>query len=458
MSRTAKALTFIPAGILTLLIAVPWLVPMTAWIPSLEARATAALGEPVRVVDLRLSLLPLQITALQVTSPLIQVGRITARVSPLDLVSGTLVLDDLELERVRVRPELFRRVAARPASAAAPGARVRRIVLTDVEIRFEHTTLRSLQGIVTLASDGRVQEIRVQHQGERLKIIAKPTAGGFELAITARKWTVPAGPPVAFDRIDAVAKVTARGITTPALAARLYGGTLAGQLTVAWRPDWSIAGDLMVDGVQMQPLARLLSAEAVVSGRLQANPRFALRARTPAGLIASLRLESEFRVEEGTLQRVDLEAAARNPLSGDAAGQGSTRFEHLTGRLEVDGDGYHFSGLEVESGMLAATGEVSVSRDQRLDGRISAQLKGAGPMFAMPMRVSGTLQDPSVRPSRTAVAAALAGSVLLPGIGTAVGLKAGQLGDLLFGRRRSTHSDRSAPSALAPAQAGRGTK
>ncbi len=54
-------------------------------------------------------------------------------------------------------------------------------------------------------------------------------------------------------------------------------------------------------------------------------------------------------------------------------------------------------------------------------------------MFAMPMRVSGTLQDPSVRPSRTAVAAALAGSVLMPGIGTAVGLKAGQLGDLLFG-------------------------
>ncbi len=201
----------------------------------------------------------------------------------------------------------------------------------------------------------------MQHQGERLKIIAKPAANGFELAIAARRWTVPVGPPVVFDRIDAVARLTAQEISTTGAGCQALRRHARGPLAVAWRPDWSIAGELMVDGVQMQPLARLLSAEAVVSGRLQANPRFALRARTPAGLIASLRLESDFRVEEGTLQRVDLEAAARNPLSGNAAGQGSTRFEQLAGRLEVDGDGYHFSGLEVESGMLAATGEVSVS-------------------------------------------------------------------------------------------------
>jgi hypothetical protein len=171
--------------------------------------------------------------------------------------------------------------------------------------------------------------------------------------------------------------------------------------------------------------------------------------------MASLRLESDFRVYEGMLQRVDLEAAARNPLARDAA-EGSTRFDTLSGHLEIDGDGYHFSGLEVESGMLAASGEVSVSRDQRLHGRIDAQLKGTGLLFAMPMRVSGTLQDPSVLPSRTAVAAAVAGSFLLPGIGTAVGLKAGQLTDMLFGRRRSAEPSRSAPPAQAPA--GRGTK
>lgn len=456
MSRTVKALTFVLAGILTLLIAVPWLVPLAAFIPPVEASAGAALGQPVKVAQLRLSLLPIAITAVQVTSPSIQVGRVTARLNPVQLLSGGLVIDEVELDGVRVRPEFFRRLAARPVSTAAPDVRVRRVVFKESEIRFEATTLRALQGVVVLASSGAVQEIRVQHQGERLKIVAKPVAGGFELAIAARKWTVPVGPPIAFDRIDMVARLTAQGISTPAASASLYGGTLAGPLAVNWRPDWSIAGDLVLDGVQVQPLARFISRDAAVSGRLRATPRFVLRARDPAALVASLRLEAEFKLEEGILQRVDLEAAAKNPLSGDVAGQGSTRFEHATGRLEIDADGYHFSGLKVESGMLAATGDVSVSRDQHLDGRIDAQLKGVGPMFAMPMRVSGTLQDPSVRPSRAAVAAAVAGSVLLPGIGTAIGLKAGQLSDLLFGRRRATHPDRSTPQTQA--QSGRGTK
>ena len=449
MSRTVKALTFVVAGILAVLLAVPWLVPLATFIPSVEAGVSAAIGQPVKIGALRLSLLPLEVTASQVSSPLIQIARITARPSWQHLLSDVHEVDEIELEGVRVRSGLLRLISSRPTSSAAPPVRVRRIVLKDVEIRFDSTTLRSLQAVVVLGSDARVREVRVQHQGERLRIVAKPAPGGFDLAITARRWTVPIGPPIAFDRIEANARLTARGISTTDLSARLYGGTLAGPLTVSWRPDWSIAGELAIDGVQVQPIAQALSARAAVSGRLQAKPRFTLQAHDPAALIPSLRLETSFRVAEGMLERVDLEAAARNPLARDV-GAGSTRFDRLDGRLEIDAEGYHFSALQVESGMLAATGEVSVSHDQRLDGRIDAQLKSTGPLFAIPMRVSGTLQDPSVRPSRTAVAAAVAGSILFPGIGTAVGLKAGQLGDLLFGRRRAARSE---PAPQARAQA-----
>ena len=448
MSRTVKALTFILAGIFALLLAVPWLVPLATFIPSVEAGASAALGQPVKIGTLRLSLLPLEITASQVSSPLIEVARITARPSWRHLLAGTHEVDEVELAGVRVRSGLLRALSNRPASSGPPALRMRRVVLTDVAIRFDTVTLRSLQGVVMLDGDGRVQEVRVQHQGERLRIVGKPAAGGFDLVIAARTWTIPIGPPIAFDRIEATARLTARSISTSNLSARLYGGTLAGPLAVSWRPDWAVAGELTFDGVEVQPLAHALAFSAAVSGRLQAAPRFTLQARDPAALISTLKLETDFRVADGLLQRVDLEAAARNPLARDA-GAGSTRFDRLDGHLEIDAEGYHFSGLQVESGMLAASGDVSVSHDQRLDGRIDAQLKSTGPFFAIPMRVSGTLQDPSVRPSRTAVAAAVAGSILFPGIGTAVGLKAGQLGDLLFGRRRPARAD-SAPQVRAP--------
>lgn len=458
MSRKLKALTLTLAGILALLIAAPWVVPLGAFIPSVEARASESLGQPVKLAALRLSLLPPQVTAIQVTSPLAEVGRITVRPSLLHLFSHTRVLDEVRLERVRVRAEFFRRMAARPASAGPSGVRVRRIVLSDVALRFERTTLTSLDGLITLASDGTVKEIRVQHQSERLRIAATPIAGGFELAIDARRWTAPAGPPILFDRIKATAQLTAKGISTSALSASLYGGRLAGPVAVTWRPAWSIAGELALEGIEVQPLARLLSSNAALSGRLQAKPRFAVHARDSSALIASLKLQSSFQVEEGVLQQIDLEAATRNPLSRNAARRGSTRFERLTGHLEIDREGYHFSGLEVESGLLAAAGEISVSRDQQLDGRIDAQLKGTGPLLAVPLRVGGTLRDPSVRPTTTAVAGAVAGSVLFPGIGTAVGLKAGQLTDRLFGRKRSPDPTRSAPDPEPVPPPGRAAK
>jgi uncharacterized protein involved in outer membrane biogenesis len=451
MSSKVKALTLAIAGILALLIAAPWLVPLRTFIPSIEARASERLGQPVKLGGLRVSILPLQLTATQVTSPLAQVGRITVRPSLFHLFSDTRVLDEVKLDHVRVRPEFFRRVAVQPASAGPPGVRVRRIVLSNVELRFGRSTLTALDGVITLAADGSVKQIRVHHQGDRLRITAMPTARGYEVNIAGRQWTVPVGPPILFDRIAATARLTAKGISTLALSASLYGGTLEGPLEVRWRPVWSIAGELALDGVEVQSLAPLLWSDAAVSGRLQAKPRFVTRARDAYALVTNLELRSDFQVEGGVLREVDLEAAARNPLSRHAGRRGSTRFERLTGHLEIDREGYHFSGLEVTSGLLAAAGEVSVSRDQRLNGRVDAQLKGTGSLFAVPLQVGGTLHEPSVMPTTTAVAGAVVGSVLLPGIGTAVGLKAGQLTDKLFGRKRRPDATRPArePEAAA---------
>ena len=54
----------------------------------------------------------------------------------------------------------------------------------------------------------------------------------------------------------------------------------------------------------------------------------------------------------------------------------------------------------------------------------------------MPLDVSGTTADPSVFPTRGAMFGAVAGSVLMPGLGTAVGIKAGEFTEQLFGRKK----------------------
>jgi hypothetical protein len=455
MTRTSKALTFTLAGLAVLIAAAPWLVPMGRFIPAVEAEASARLRMPVKIAGLRLSLVPLpHLTATRITAgeaPLASVERLTVYPNPLHLFSETRVLDEIRLEKVWAKPEFLLRLAAlKPTVEGPPGARVRRVVLKDVEVRLDRMTLAAVDAVAQLAEDGAIAQVQVRHHRERLVIVASPEADGFKLSIAGRKWTPPAGPPILFDRLEATGQLTERGISTGALSASLYGGSLTGQLSVSWRPTWAVSGQLKVAGLELEPLAAMLAADTHVTGRLTASPWFTLRAREASRLPASLRLESDFSVEQGVLQRVDLEAAARNPLSRDASRHGSTRFDRLTGRLEVDRTGYHFCRLDVATGVLSGTGEVSVLRDQRLDGRIYAQLKGTGSLLTVPLQVSGTVQEPTVLPTKAAVAGAVAGSVLLPGIGTAVGLKAGQFTERLLGRRRDSESRRDAPDSGAP--------
>jgi hypothetical protein len=116
--------------------------------------------------------------------------------------------------------------------------------------------------------------------------------------------------------------------------------------------------------------------------------------------------------------------------------------------------GYQFSDIEVSSGLLKATGDVVVGKDQKLDGRIYAEVKGTGTLFSIPFNVSGTVAEPSLFPTTSAIAAAVAGSVLLPGIGTAAGIKASQFADMLFGPRKPQRK-KAEPAQPAPTRSGR---
>src|SRR5574341_276713 len=149
MTRTDKALTFALTGLVVLLAAVPWLVPMARLIPTIEEQASAQLGMPVKVASLRLSLLPLpHVTATKITvgeKPLASVGRLTVHPNLFDLFSETKVLDEVRLEKVWAKPEFLRRLAAlKPSADEPPSVRLHRLVLKDVEVQLERVTLASM--------------------------------------------------------------------------------------------------------------------------------------------------------------------------------------------------------------------------------------------------------------------------------------------------------------------------
>ena len=70
-----------------------------------------------------------------------------------------------------------------------------------------------------------------------------------------------------------------------------------------------------------------------------------------------------------------------------------------------------------------------------------AELRGTAALLSMPLDVSGTTADPSVFPTRGAMFGAVAGSVLMPGLGTAVGIKAGEFTEQLFGPQEKRQAE-----------------
>jgi len=149
-----------------------------------------------------------------------------------------------------------------------------------------------------------------------------------------------------------------------------------------------------------------------------------------------LRLETPFNVQNGVLYGVDIEKAALSLVKRDVTG-GETKFDQLAGHLVMDRGSYRFTGLKIASGALAADGNVNISSQKELSGRVNAQVKAMQIAAAsIPLNVSGTVAHPILLPTGGTLAGAAAGTAILgPGIGTSLGVKAGQFVEGLFGRK-----------------------
>ena len=63
--------------------------------------------------------------------------------------------------------------------------------------------------------------------------------------------------------------------------------------------------------------------------------------------------------------------------------------------------------------------------NQTLTGRLGVSVARTGGFMGVPVSLSGTTQDPVVRPTRGYTIGAVVGTVLFPGVGTALGASAG---------------------------------
>jgi uncharacterized protein involved in outer membrane biogenesis len=439
-----KPLLILLAALLAVAVAVSFFVSLDRYIPDIEKAASARLNEPVSIKSIRFAALPwphVSFNGIAVgAAGDLRLGKVSMTPDIFSLLQTTKVISSIEIDSLILTQKAIDRIPqwskADAGQTAAQPVRVMSIRLDNALIDLGREKFGPFDARVSLDGKGKPESATIVTQGGKLKILIKPEQSHYLVDVSAKDWTLPVGLPLVFDELIVKGVATLDDANFSQINGRLYGGTANGKSTISWKKGLQVAGSFDVSQVEMGGIASMLSSTTHVSGRLSAKPVFSASADSSAQLAHALRLETPFNVRNGVLHGVNIQQAATNLLKQGATG-GETHFDQLSGNLVSRSGSYHFTDLEIASGVLAADGYVTISEKKELSGRIHAQVKALGTSANVPLNVAGTVASPLLYPTGGTIAGAVVGSAILgPGMGTSVGAKVGGWTEGLFGKKK----------------------
>lgn len=383
--------------LIALALAVPFMIPTWSYIPELNRLLSQQLGMAVAMQDLKVYALPTpRVTAYGVRLGKSQETRIGALEIVPDLSSLLSVPTSIRLVRVAnlelEEGELARMLANSMAEAGRPlPFDVRRIVLNQVRLRQPDFERPSFDIDAQLGRGMRLTGVRLQAEATdvRLQVVPEGRAGA-----------------------------------TVKLDGRLYGGEAAAVAQVQWPDHWHLLGKATISDVDIVPLQEMLGMSGRLSGRLKGEVTFGARALTAEHLADVLEIDGGFELLQGAYHGVDL-AKATEPDS-EAADDDTTEFNEFRGKLRVRGAHVRINDLCLRSPKLIAGGNIEITPpDQTLSGKLGLAVPGTAGLLGVPVSLGGTVEEPSVVPSKAYLIGAAVGTVILPGIGTGIGASAG---------------------------------
>lgn len=421
------------AAIVVAALVIPFLVPLSRFIPEITQLASEKLGQPVTISGLRLQLLPVPGVALFGLG----VGRHgeirieSAKVEPdlLAWLAGHKVIRKVSADKVRLRQAALKLLENLPKSKGEP-VLVRRLVLHDVKLELTGLQLPAFDLEADLAPELGINRALFKTRDGALTLSVEPQGRGeARVDLAARKWRLPiASAPLVFASLRARGALHAGGLQLPRIDGRLYGGAVSGNVHVEWQRGWRVTGKADVAGVDLAPIQHALGKPAKLTGRLSGNATYSAHARAAGGLGDALVLDAPFRVEGGEYHGIDLSRVAELPM-GKLSQGGGTRFDDLHGILALRGKRVSISALCAKSSALAAAGHVEIAPDQKLSGALDVSLASSKGYVGIPVDLAGTTAEPSVKLTTGATIGAVIGTILLPGIGTTLGASAGGVFD-----------------------------
>ena len=426
-------------GLLVLMLVLPWLVPTQTILAQLEQAVTDKLGAPVKVMSLSLALLPTPRAHLKGIhiggQDEITVEKATLVLDITTLLAETRIISRIELDKPVVKKSvlpLLEPLLGQKSQGPAPFV-VRQINLHGAKLEWDSTHVPEFDAAVLLGEANQLQQVRLDSVDGKLHIEVLPKAEGYSARLQAEEWIMPAGPALLFKRLEADIEYAGQRITVPRMDAQLYRGQLQASGALDLSQGWNLDGKFATKDIELGDATQLFTKAVKVSGRISGDGVFSAKAKDASALADALALDFKFNVRNGVLYGMDLAKAATLLVKQGTHG-GETRFDEFSGVLKTRGKAMDLNHINVASGLLGASGNVKVTPEKKLAGRVEVELKQSLAVVAVPLDISGTLDQPSVLPTKAALVGAAVGTGVLGPAGTALGVKAGSALEKLFGK------------------------
>ena len=224
------------------------------------------------------------------------------------------------------------------------------------------------------------------------------------------------------------------------------GGTLNGEAELQTLADGKMRlnGKLKPVGIEVSSALAAFNRRPVVAGNLSGETTFSARGASVSELAQSLRTVTPFVMGRSKILRFDLDKAIS---TGGKEHAGQTPLDGITGTLETqntpDGMITDFKNIKTKSGTLSASGDAKVF-NQRINAEFAVDIVEG--VIGVPLKVTGPVNNISVSVPNAAVAGAVVGTAILPGVGTALGARLGAAMGKIFG----TGPDAPKPPVPAP--------
>ncbi len=232
---------------------------------------------------------------------------------------------------------------------------------------------------------------------------------------------------LSYDEFSAEAHLTKGSLINDNSILKTSGGTIQGITHFLWKDHWNIKGWIVASDIDAEIFLSGFIEDKIASGTFYATGEFYLNENDHEGLLDRPYLTAEFKITDGKIYKADLEKAT-TILTKKSSHGGETPFQHLTGKAIFIDNHIEVSDIDINSNSINANGNIKIDPQHGLSGEVTVALRKTASIISAPLKVSGTINNPSLRLTNDAIIGGVIGtSILGPGIGTAVGMKVGRV-------------------------------